>query len=76
MYTWKQLVNKERGAFKMLNSLSGIIRVRRGGRTMPVSRVGERKLGYEEWEEFGKAEEGHFSGQNTHTPSQKAEVET
>lgn len=43
---------------------------------MPASRVGERKLGYEEWEEFGTAEEEHFSGQKMHTPSQKAEVET
>ena len=25
--------------------------------------------------EFGQAEEGHFNGQNMHTPSQKVEVE-
>ena len=58
------------------NSLSGIIRVQRGGRTMPASRAGEKNLGHEEQEEFGKADGGHFSGQNTHTPSQKVEVET
>lgn len=76
MYTWKQLMNKEMQSVldaKFLKGGNHGFRVQRGGRTMPASRVGERKLGLEG--EFGQADEGHFNGQNMHTPSQKVEVE-
>lgn len=64
--------------FHMLNTLkwgSDGFRVQRVGKTMPGGRVRERELGLKGQVEFGQAEEGNFSYQNMHTPSQKVEVE-